>query len=229
MIPARGGSKGIPRKNLVAIHGRPLIDYTISAARRSQLIQRVIVSTDDAEIKNVALASGAEVIDRPAELAEDETPTLSVLKHAIGELEKSGWTPGIAVLLQPTVPFRRVKDIDAAIQMMISRDADAVVGVVRSEAPRNWIFALENGRIVFHENPSFSDVRRQAASPDYRINGSIYVYRTEAVRNSTAYAWGERVYGYVMDKRHSWDIDEPFDLEVAELLLASGPEHGQGD
>lgn len=221
LIPARGGSKGIPGKNLTQLHGRPLIDYTIGVARQSRLIDRVIVSTEDPLIKAAAIESRAEVIDRPAHLAEDETPTLPVLQHALFHLETMGWQPQIIVLLQPTAPCRSAEDIDNAIRMLVANEADAVIGVVRSEASRNWIFQLEEGRAIFYETPDFSDVRRQAASPDYRVNGSIYVYRVAVVRAATGYAWGRSVYGYVMDKSSSLDIDEPFDLQLAEALLGS--------
>ncbi|MBV9302337.1 MAG: acylneuraminate cytidylyltransferase family protein [Acidobacteriaceae bacterium] len=221
IIPARGGSKGIPRKNLVLIHGRPLIDYSIKTALASKAIQRVVVSTEDAEIKATALAAGAEVIDRPAELAADSTPTLPTLKHALEELEQRGWMADYVVLLQPTVPYRRSEDIDAAIEMLLAEDADAVVGVVRAKAPRDWIFQLHDNRVAFYEQPDFGRTRRQANAPQYRINGAIYVYKSQTIKKSQDYAWGEKVCGYIMDEQRSLDIDEPFDLQIAELLLAS--------
>ena len=220
LIPARGGSKGIPRKNLAAIHGRPLIDYSIQHALGSKRIDRVVVSTDDPEIKAVALASGAEVIDRPADLAEDATPTLPVLQHALAQLEQSGWVPDAVVLLQPTVPYRDTEDSDAAIEMLFSQDADLVVGVVRTKAPRDWIFQLHDGRVVFYEQPDFARTRRQSNVPEYRINGAIYVYKSQVIKQSQNYAWGEKAYGYIMDERRSLDIDEPFDLQIAERLLS---------
>jgi len=228
LIPARGGSKGIPGKNLAQLHGRPLIHYTIRAARQSRLIDRVFVSTEDPLIKAAALECCAEVIERPAHLAEDETPTLPVLQHAVFHLETVGCRSGIVVLLQPTVPCRRVEDIDNAIRMLVDKEADAVVSVVRSEASRNWIFQLEEGRAKFYQTPDFSNVRRQVAPEDYRVNGSIYVYRAATIRGATGYAWGRNVYGYIMDKSSSLDIDEPFDLELAELLLASSASRSNG-
>jgi CMP-N,N'-diacetyllegionaminic acid synthase len=221
LIPARGGSKGIPKKNLAPIHGRPLIDYSVKTAIESKAIHRVVVSTDDPQIKSVALAAGAEVIDRPVELAEDATPTLPVMKHALQQLEQGGWVPDALVLLQPTVPYRRIEDVDAAIEMLFSRDADAVAGVVRTKTPRDWIFQLHDGRVTFYEQPDFAQTRRQMNAPQYRINGAVYVYKTQTIKRSQDYAWGEKVYGYVMDDRRSLDIDEPFDLQIAELLFAS--------
>lgn len=220
LIPARGGSKGIPRKNLVRIHGRPLIDYSIKTAFESKAIDRVVVSTEDPEIKSVALASGAEVIDRPAELAEDAAPTLPVIRHSVEQLEQSGWTPDCVVLLQPTAPYRRKEDVDAAVEMLFSHDADAVVGVVRTKTPRDWIFQLHDGRVTFYEQPDFAQTRRQTNAPEYHINGAIYVYTREIIMQSQNYAWGEKVYGYIMDERRSLDIDDPLDLQMAELLLS---------
>jgi CMP-N,N'-diacetyllegionaminic acid synthase len=228
LIPARGGSKGIPGKNLAQLNGRPLIHYTISVARQSELIERVFVSTEDPLIKAAALECCAEVIERPAHLAEDETPTLPVLQHAVFHLETVGCLPTIVVLLQPTVPYRKAEDIDNAIRMLVDRDADAVVGVVRSETSRNWIFQLEEGRAKFYETPDFNSVRRQVAPQDYRVNGSIYVYRVAIIRAATGYAWGRNVYGYIMDKSSSLDIDEPFDLELAELLLTTTASRSNG-
>jgi CMP-N,N'-diacetyllegionaminic acid synthase len=221
IIPARGGSKGILKKNLAPIRGRPLIDYSVKTAIESKAIHRVVVSTEDPQIKSVALASGAEVIDRPAELAGDATPTLPVMKHALQQLEQKGWIPDALVLLQPTVPYRRREDLDDAIEMLFSRDADAVVGVVRTKTPRNWIFHLQDGQVTFYEQPDFAQTRRQANALQYRINGAVYVYKSQTIKQSQNYAWGEKVYGYIMDDRRSLDIDEPFDLQIAELLFAS--------
>ena len=228
VIPARGGSKGIPGKNLVPLNGRPLIHYTINAARQSKLIERVFVSTEDTLIKVAALECGAEVIEPPADLAEDETATLPVLQHAVSHLETMGCLPGVIVLLQPTTPYRKAEDIDNAIRMLMDKDADAVVSVVRSETrgigSSNWSKDAQNST-----RPRISrDVRRQVAPQDYRVNGSIYVYRVATIKAATSYAWGRNVYGYVMDKSSSLDIDEPFDLQLAELLLASSATTSNG-
>jgi CMP-N,N'-diacetyllegionaminic acid synthase len=220
VIPARGGSKGIPRKNLRTVQGHPLIHHTIAAAKQSHSVGRIVVSTDDPEIREVSLACGAEVIDRPAVLAADETPTLPVLQHAIQELEKESWIAEVVVLLQATVPYRVPGDIDAAVKMLRSEQADAVIGVVRSPASRDWIFRLQDGQIVFYQKPDFSNARRQTADIDYRINGSIYVYKAEVVKTAKHYPWGDKVLGYVMDFRRSWDIDEPLDLKIAETLFS---------
>ena len=206
---------------MVRIHGRPLIDYSIKTALESKAIDRVVVSTEDPEIKSVALASGAEVIDRPAELAEDTTPTLPVIKHSVDQLEQSGWMPYCVVVLQPTTPCRRVEDINAAIEMLFSHNADAVVGVVRTKTPRDWIFQLHDGRVTFYQQPDFARTRRQTNAPEYCLNGAIYVYKREIVMQSQDYPWGEKVYGYIMDERRSLDIDDPLDLQMAELLLPS--------
>ncbi|MDD3149244.1 MAG: acylneuraminate cytidylyltransferase family protein [Candidatus Gastranaerophilales bacterium] len=126
IIPARGGSKGIPRKNIRLLAGKPLIAYTIEASLKSKYIDRTILSTEDAEIKEIAQKFGAEVMDRPFELAQDETKTAPVLTDIVNKLEHTGYSPDIVVLLQPTCPLRDENVIDAAIEKLINADNDSI-------------------------------------------------------------------------------------------------------
>jgi CMP-N-acetylneuraminic acid synthetase len=207
LIPARGGSKGVPRKNLPVVGGKPLIAWTVDAAQRAQELSRVVISTDDDEI---AAAAGVETLWRPADLARDETPMLDVVRHAIGELR-----PEIVVLLQPTSPLRRPEHVDAAVRLLHESDADSVVTVV--EVPHRFspesLMDVVDGRVVPR-----SDARtRQEKARVYARNGPAVL----ALRASRL---GDDLYGgdcrpFVMDERDSLDVDTAFDLELADLLL----------
>jgi CMP-N-acetylneuraminic acid synthetase len=210
LIPARGGSKGIPRKNLAPLCGRPLLSWTIDAARAAETVTRVVVSTDDDEI--AAAVGGAEVLRRPKDLAADETAMVDVIRHAVRELG----APEVLVLLQPTSPLRRSEDVDAAVRLLFETGADSVVSVV--EVPHRYgpesLMELENGRLVVRAQPT----TRQQQPRLYARNGpAVLVLRPERL--------GEVLYGgdvraYVMAQRDSVDIDTPEDLELAELLLS---------
>jgi CMP-N-acetylneuraminic acid synthetase len=207
LIPARGGSKGIPRKNLAPLAGKSLIAWTVEAAHGAEKLTRVVVSTDDDEI---AGAAEADVLHRPAELAEDDTPMIEVVRHAIDEL-----APEIVVVLQPTSPLRRSEHIDGAVLLLLQTDADCAVSVV--EVPHRYspeaLMDLVDGRLV----PRGAVHTRQAKESVYARNGpAVLALRADRL--------GDELYdgdcrAYVMDQRSSLDVDTPFDLELAELLL----------
>jgi CMP-N,N'-diacetyllegionaminic acid synthase len=213
LVPARGGSKGIPRKNLAPIAGRPLLAWTVAAAQESNTVTRVVVSTDDAEIAATARALGAEVLNRPTQLGSDETPMRAVLDHAVVELGMVD----VLVLLQPTSPLRRPEHIDEAVRLLLESDADCVISVV--EVPHRFapdsLMALDEGRLV----PLGSSAsRRQDKQPVYARNGPAVL----AIRPDRL---GDDLYGgecrpYVMRREESLDVDEPIDLELAEWLLS---------
>lgn len=211
LIPARGGSKGIPRKNVLPIAGKPLIAWTIEAALAAQRIDRVVVTTDDAEIAEIAARNGADVpFLRPAELARDETPGIDPVLHAIGAL------PGYdkIVLLQPTSPLRGAADIDAAIGMA----ADDLMVVSVTEAPHtDWIFSMDAGGLL-DVGAAKPVARRQDMAKRYALNGAIYVARCDGLRESRSFL-GPNTAGYVMSAEQSIDIDGPLDWKLAELLL----------
>jgi CMP-N-acetylneuraminic acid synthetase len=211
LIPARGGSKGIPRKNVLPIAGKPLIAWTIEAALAARRIARVVVTTDNAEIAEVAVRHGADVpFLRPAELAQDETPGIDPVLHAIAAL------PGYdrIVLLQPTSPLRSTDDIDAAIGM--AANGSTVVGV--TEAPHaDWIFAMDPaGLLDIGTAPPAT--RRQDMARRYVLNGAIYVADCDELRSSRSFL-GPNTAGYIMPAERSVDIDGPVDWKLAELLL----------
>jgi N-acylneuraminate cytidylyltransferase/CMP-N,N'-diacetyllegionaminic acid synthase len=220
IIPARGGSKGIPGKNILPLLGKPLIAYTIDAARKASLIGRVLVSTDDPEIAAIATQFGAEVpFLRPPELARDETPTLPVLQHLLTQLKLSeNYEPEIIVLLQPTSPLRRAGDIDRAVTLLQQTGADSAVSLCAAEHSPYWMNRLKGDRVLpFLENvPNYA--RRQDLPPVYRINGAVYATRRRILMEQNRLL-GEDTRGMVMDAESSVDIDTLLDLKIAMLIL----------
>jgi CMP-N,N'-diacetyllegionaminic acid synthase len=211
LIPARGGSKGIPRKNLAPLGGKPLLEWTLEAAREAETVTRIVVSTDDDEI--AAAAGDADVLERPQELARDETPMVDVIRHAARELE----TPDVLVLLQPTSPLRRAEHVDGAVRLLLETGADGVVSVV--EVPHHYVpeslMELEpDGRLTARTQPS----TRQAKPRLYARNGpAVLALRPDRLGQEL---YSGDVRAYVMAERDSLDVDTPQDLELAEALLA---------
>lgn len=223
LIPARGGSKGIPRKNLALCGGKPLIAYTIAAALGSSSLSRVIVSTDDNEIALVSRNLGAEVpFMRPPELSQDDTPMIAVLSHLLEWLAEHDSEPDAIVLLQPTSPLRRSHQIDEAVELLFRTQASSVVSVV--EVPHQFnpvsVMTLENGRLVPYLDARQFVSRRQDKPRVYARNGpAILVSRPDTIRKQDLY--GEYCVPYFMSRRDSLDVDEPFDLELADRLLTT--------
>jgi N-acylneuraminate cytidylyltransferase len=224
IIPARGGSKGIPRKNIYPLCGRPLIAYSIEAARGSRMVDRTLVSTDDAEIADVSRELGAEVRARPASLAQDDTSTRAVLQHVVAELAAESYVPDAVLTLQPTSPLRTDRHIDEAAAMFAADPrADSLVSCV--DVPH--VFHPES---VMRRNsegylepyfPMPQPHRRQDKPPAFARNGAaIYITRTSRLQD---YVFGGRLICYLMDAESSVDIDTLEDLRVAERALRSRP------
>lgn len=211
LIPARGGSKGIPRKNLAPLAGRPLLAWTLDAAGESETLTRVVVSTDDDEIARIAADGGAEVLERPAGLAADETPMVDVLRHAASKLGG----PDVVVLLQPTSPLRRGRHIDEAVRLLLDSGADAVVSVM--EVPHQFrpesLMDLVDGRLVARG----AATSRQEKAVVHARNGPAVLARRGDRLDGDLYSGDCRA--YVMSQRESLDVDGPEDLALAELLL----------
>lgn len=221
IIPARGGSKGIPKKNMVDLGGKPLIAWTIEAARASGL-DRLVVSTDSPEIAAVAAAYGCEVPTlRPSHLSDDNAPALPVIQHMLDVLEAAeGYSPQAIAYLQPTSPFRRTSGIDAALRL-IAAGAQTVVSVVR--VPHNMVpsslMRMDGDRLEFMTAPSARQFRRQTKEVLYARNGpAVLASRIEVIRGGNLY--GRDIRPIVMDALTSLDIDEPADLDMARALLA---------
>lgn len=227
LITARGGSKGIPGKNIKPIAGKPLMAYTIEAAQKSAVLDRLILSTDSGEIASVARRHGCEVpFMRPAELARDDTPHLPVVQHAARRLkEDEGYAPDAIMILQPTAPLRQDFHIRESGELFEKSGADSLVSV--SEAPIKynpcWMFfrdelgylRLSTGQPVKHRIK-----RRQDFPTSYITNGAIYLFRTNLLFDAEdPNFYGDKVLGYVMDPKFDISIDEPGDWENAERAL----------
>ncbi|WP_299022966.1 acylneuraminate cytidylyltransferase family protein [uncultured Tepidimonas sp.] len=216
LIPARGGSKGVPGKNIKEVAGKPLIAWTIEAARQARCIDRVVVSSEDAAILQVARAWGAETpYERPAELARDETPSIDVVLHALQQLPGVAWM----VLLQPTSPLRAAEDIDAAFALCQAKGAPACVSVTEAGTLPWWMFHLSaDARLRAFLPQQDRPQRRQDAPPLYALNGAVYIARADWLRRTRSFLTDETL-AYVMPPERSVDIDTPLDLAVAACLL----------
>lgn len=225
LITARGGSKGIPGKNIIPIAGKPLLAYTCEAALGSRHLSRTLLSTDDLAIAQVGRACGIEVpFMRPEELSRDDTPSLPVAQHAVKWLaEHENWHADILVLLQPTSPLRQSRHIDEAVEVLLDSDADSVVSVV--EVPHNFspykVLRCENGRLSdFWDGPeNLARTRRQNLPKLFARNGpALLITRAEVLMDKNSF-YGDFTAPYEMTSRDSLDIDSHDELELAELLL----------
>ena len=225
LIPARGGSKGIPRKNLADLCGKPLIQYTFESALRSRELDRVILSTDDGEIAALGRRCGVEVpFMRPKALAEDRTPMAPVVEHALGWLQEAeGGMCDAVALLQPTSPLCRSRDIDGAVGAFREGGMDAVVGVCEPrEHPFDMLVPGERGARFLIPNDRGC---RQEFPTCYYVNGAIYVTASRVLLEQHTF-FPERMGIFPMDWISSFDIDTPLDLEIAAAFLRLRKEGG---
>ncbi len=224
IIPARGGSKSIPKKNIKPLGDMPLIAYTIKEALKSKYIDRIVVSTDDKEIADIAKNYGAHIpFLRPKELAQDASSSLSVILHTIEYLEREeNYSPDIIVFLQPTSPFRKVKHIDEGIEKI--EGCDAVVGV--SEVKEHPYFMMQKKGKFLEPFLDIKDrpLRRQDVPKIYILNASIYIAKREYYNNANdsdpvAPVFNGKVRAVMMDEISSFDINTKLDFLVAEAIL----------
>lgn len=216
IIPARGGSKGIPRKNLRLLGGKPLIAHTILDAMEADLVKRVYVSTDDPEIAQVSQSYGAEIIDRPSALANDTASSEAALLHALEEIEKAGLVPDLIVFLQCTSPLRTGADIDSAISKLLSDGADSLLSVSPSH---RFLWQEVDGVAKAINYDHTNRQRRQDMKPQYVENGSIYVFKPWVLKK-TGNRLGGKISLLEMSEIAATEIDSLTDLEIVELLLA---------
>ena len=227
VVPARGGSKGIPRKNLQLLGGRPLVAHAVAAGRQAALVSRVLCSTDDPDIAAAAREAGAEVpFLRPPELAQDTTEDWPVFVHALDWLEQhASWVPELIVNLRPTSPLRTARHVDDAIRLLLQTGADSVKAVclARQHPHKMWLRRPDAQIEPFLETPfrlsRGPDVPRAELEDVYWQNGVVDVTRYKVVRGQRVMI-GQRVAGLVTEPDESIDIDTPLDLALAELLLA---------
>lgn len=219
IIPARGGSKGLPGKNIKFLNGKPLIAYTIEAALKAKHVHRVIISTDDLEIADTAKKYGAEVpFMRPEYLATDDALAIDVYKYTLSRLsETEGTIITDFMVLQPTSPLRTATDIDKAITIFKEKDADSVISFCQEHHPIKWHkYVTPEGKIesIFENTIS----NRQDEKPTYFPNGAVYIFKSNILENRNYFT--DKSYAYIMNRKHSVDIDTLEDFEYAEFLIS---------
>ena len=218
IIPARGGSKGIPRKNIYPLSGKPLIGYVLEAVRQSQFEPRVMVSTDDPEIAAVSEQFGAEIVWRPAEICGDTASSESALLHALEQLRESkAYVPDLVIFLQCTAPLTVVDDIDGTVQALLNENADSALAVTpfhyflwRNDTTGDGIGINHDKRVR---------LRRQDREPQYLETGAVYVMRTAGFLEAKHRFFGKTAF-YVMPPERCFEIDDYVDLTVAEALIS---------
>ena len=216
IIPARGGSKRLPRKNVLDLAGKPLIAWSIEAGLNSSFIDKVIVTSDDEDILKISKKHGAGIISRPDELANDTATTFDAIKHTIKSLnEKYEYI----ILLQPTSPLRDEKHIDEAIELLENKNADAVISVCEMNHSPLWSNRLpENLDMSSFIKKEVKNKRSQDLEKYYRLNGAIYICKTDRLLREKTFFIDNNIYAYIMDKKLSVDIDEKIDFELAKII-----------
>jgi len=223
LIPARGGSKGLPRKNIRMLAGKPMISWTIESAKMSRLLDQTIVSTEDEEIAEISRLWGVEVpFMRPSTLAQDDSSSASVAIHALEWLIKNaGYQPDYLVLLQPTSPLRTANDIDMSIELAYEKDAEAVVSVEETHVhPYLTRQMTKEGKLIEFVECSIPYMRRQVLPKAYFINGAIFIIRSESlIAKKTFYPEG--TYGYIMPSERSLQVDTRWDFDLANVIISN--------
>jgi CMP-N,N'-diacetyllegionaminic acid synthase len=217
IIPARGGSKGIVGKNIRPLNGKPLICYTIEESLKSSYLNEVFVSTDDQTIAKISKKCGAKIIDRSAELAEDKSPTIDAIFHAIDAIKDTS-DEDIIILLQPTSPLRNAADIDKALDIFIKTDCDSVISMCKVEHSPYWCFKYEGDKF----KPLFGNkglkLSRQELPDVYLPNGAIYITTIKKLYKNNGF-YCDKIVPYIMPPERSIDIDEEIDFKLAKLLI----------
>lgn len=225
VVPARRGSKGLPLKNIRPLHGKPLLAWPIIAARASRYVDRVVISTDDAEFAEIAKQAGADApFLRPAELASDTAPSFAFIEHAIDTLAAANDVYDYFVLLEPTSPLTEADDIDAALDQLDARreDADAIVGVtpIVNTHPAFAVRLDDSGLIRPYSAPTFAEMpRRQDIAPLYCPDGTLYISKVDALRRERGF-YHARTLPYVTPRYKSFEVDDLVDFICIEALFA---------
>jgi CMP-N,N'-diacetyllegionaminic acid synthase len=221
IIPARGGSKAIPRKNLALLANKPLLAWTVEVALESASLDRLVISTDDPEIAEVGKKLGAEIpFLRPTELATDTSASMDVILHAIRWFDDNeNYRPDYVLLLQPTSPLRTATDVRESTKLALAKHADSVVSVCETHQHPLWMKGVnEEGTLVDLYPQSAAPTRRQDLSPVFALNGAIYLALRSFLLSEHTFI-SDRTYAYVMPENRSLDVDTPWDLHVADLIL----------
>lgn len=215
IVPARGGSKRLPRKNVLDLAGKPLIVWSIEAGLKSQYIDEVVVTSDDNEIIEIARECGAKTLKRPDELASDTATTYDAVAHTIKNYPHYDYI----VLLQPTSPLREAEQVDEAIELLFEKNADAVISVCETEHNPLWSNTLpENNSMAEFLPEKIKNTRGQDLEHYYRLNGAIYICQTDMLLKERTFFIQENVFAYKMERKQSIDIDEEIDFKLAAFL-----------
>lgn len=218
IIPARGGSKRLPRKNVLPLSNKPLVAWTIEAALQCKKIEKVVVTSDDDEILSVAKGYTIEALKRPAELASDIASSIDVVKHVIKYYPDYEYT----ILLQPTSPLRTGEHIKSAIDFLEGKKADSVISVCKADHNPHWMNTLPPDlSMVGFVNQNILNLRSQDLQDFYRLNGAIYICKTEMLLKQGRFLLNANSYAFVMDSGSSVDIDEELDFRWAEYLMTA--------
>ena len=219
IIPARGGSKRLPRKNVLDLAGKPLIAWTIDAAKSSKYIDKTVVSSDSDEILQIANDLSVGVIKRPDYLANDTATSVAVTEHAINSVTE---VFDFIILLQPTSPLRTAKHIDEAIELLLQKKADAVISVCETAHSPLWMNTLpEDGSLDNFITEDVKNKRSQDLPTYFRLNGAVYIIQIEQLLNEKSFFLNDNIFAYRMNKANSVDIDEEIDFEIASHLILS--------
>lgn len=220
VIPARGGSKGLPKKNILPLLGKPLIGYTIEASQNSDIIEHTLVSTDSLDIARIAETFGAKLpFIRPDYLATDTATSIDVLIHAVEEYEKEiGRKVDNVVLLQPTSPLRTTEHINEAFKLYIENDRTPTVSVCEADSHPYYLRTIKDDLLIPYLQVSNNHLRRQDLENVYRLNGAIYITSREFLINNRA-LYNDQVIPYIMTKQSSVDIDDRIDFITAEAII----------
>jgi CMP-N,N'-diacetyllegionaminic acid synthase len=218
IIPARGGSKRLPRKNVLDLNGKPLVAWSIEAGLSSKYIDKVVVTSDDAEILSIAKYYGTLSINRPAELSNDTATTFDAIKHTIENLERYDYV----ILLQATSPLRNEKHIDEAIELLESKNANAVVSVCEMDHSPLWSNILDDSLSMKNfSRDRVLNKRSQDLEKYYRLNGAIYICKVEKLLEERGFFLKDNIFAFKMDRENSIDIDEEIDFQIAKLKMRS--------
>ena len=217
VIPARGGSKRLPGKNILDLCGKPIIAWSIEAGLNSSYIDKVVVSSDDDDILDTAKRFKAEIIKRPKQLASDTASSFDVVKHAIDNLESYDYV----VLLQPTSPLRNYQHIDKAIEFLEEKNADSVISVCETDHSPLWSNTLDDNLSMssFIKNDVLNK-RSQDLKKYYRLNGAIYICKIDKLIQEKGFFLKKNIFAYKMNRENSIDIDEEIDFKMCELILS---------
>lgn len=219
LIPARGGSKSIPKKNIASLGGKPLIAWTIELALKSTEIDRVIVSTDCHEIAEIAEEYGAEIHVRPAEFAQDNSLPIDTVRHLLEELKKSDYDTDYLIFLEPTAPLRSMKDISDSINLIIEKDFDSVATYTEATLNPHRAWKINDDCPEIFIEGAVPWLPRQKLPKAYQLNGAVYIVKTSEISHDSISMVIGKTGAVIMPKERSVDIDDSIDLIIAETLL----------